>query len=163
MPLHNAGCVCALDYARLWRSAEPDRDAMVDWKIIGIQKIFKLNGELEDPVHDPEMQIISRPLHELLRYDQVDEVIKICREIRGQMEQGRTCLVHCSHGRDRTGLVCAAYCLIYYAHTNLELVNEINALYGEKGIMKIIDAPDQIVLKEILKRKGLGHDFSGIH
>lgn len=165
MPLNNFGYVCSktsgktIDFEgltyHLYRSAQPyTRDAQTLYKL-GIKSIVKLNlpvmGSEEFPYYDNRITTYNCPLPSLFRFRSLHDIIKICDKIDRYLTQGNV-LVHCTHGRDRTGLVCAAYRILYHGAT-ISQVNEERAEYGVNSIIGLFDYPDKLILKDIANER----------
>jgi len=95
-----------------------------------------------------EFEFVHDEYAEILRFGEFDHVLKTIQAINDRIVQRRNVLVHCVHGRDRTGLIVGAY-LIKYASWTVKQVQEMNALYGEHGLIAFIDFPDKLILDEI--------------
>lgn len=160
MPLANFGVVKKIGEVMICRSAQPDADGYKTLKAIGIESIFKLNNNTEGNNNDEmicatPMTVYNHPLPELFRVGETNTVIEIARLIQTELIKGKSVLIHCSHGRDRTGLVVAAWQLMYDGQT-FDEVNKHRWDYGMSLIIDTIDIPDKLILREIYVLKGLG-------
>lgn len=171
MPLDNYGVVSVicesvtLGPTRLVRSAQPDVSGFKSLYKQGVRTIIKLCSEREYPLVEEQTYfapgvVIPDPLAGLFRFNDTEAVIAIAGQIFKGLRIGDV-HVHCTHGRDRTGLVCAAYRLIYDKAT-LDEVNEERKSYGVDGIIALFDIPDIAILKEILRRLAAGDPFPGV-
>ena len=103
---------------RLARCAQPDADGFRDLRALGFLTVAKLNTEEESPAAaeaeamGPDGQIVGFvPIHTFVPNAQV--VSDIARAIDRELRRPDCkVVVHCLHGMDRTGLVCAAYRII---------------------------------------------------
>lgn len=84
-----------------------------------------------------------------IREDDVVKALKIIKSAEGPV------LVHCWHGSDRTGLVCASYRIIFQNWTKQAALDElINGGYGyHKSIYKNIARWIEHADVEALKKK----------
>lgn len=153
MPLDNFSVVKRFNEIRLCRSEQPNGEAYQSLRDIGIESIFKL--DYDDEYKDQEEELKSVPmtvyiyhLPKLYRYDHINDVIAISKAIQGELIKGKSCLVHCSHGRDRTGLVIGAWQLMYDNKT-LNEVNDYRHEFGMSLIINVVDYPDKLILEEI--------------
>lgn len=154
MPLNNFGLVAVYaphdpldsrsELPKLWRSAQPERAGFNTLVALGVGLVVKLNTDGEYP-DDVEMQAISPaslmkvPLNAL--NPGKDETMGIVKEIVAALESGVSVLVHCTHGRDRTGLIIGAFRLMESAHWGFDAVMKERAVYGAGGfLIELVDA-----------------------
>ncbi len=136
MPLNNFANV---DWS-VWRGAQPDDNGYATLRQLDIYSICSLNHGTTDqnwkgPLFSIDMNTFN-PLRE-----QVENAIAfIVRQPRAY--------VHCTHGRDRTGLVIGAYRL-KVSRWPLENVLEERALFGTNAIIDIGDHEILEVLQQI--------------
>jgi protein-tyrosine phosphatase family protein len=171
MPLKNFGVV----YARrpseggylLTRSAQPDQDSFGSLWLLGIKQVFKLNldEEFRDAVEkdwwEEQYSLVSGdsirvrlcPLPEIFRAEYTDSVIMTVCAMLDAMKTG-SIHVHCVHGTDRTGLVCAAFMLMQ--GTSMDAVMKYRKTFGVTDFRDLIDYQDHPVLKEIDRRVKAG-------
>jgi hypothetical protein len=169
MPLENFGIVSEVvsdesstlhqSTNLLVRSAQPDALGFKFLRQLGVRTVIKLCSEREFSLQQEQTLfapgvVIPDPLAGLFRIGDVDAVIKIAGQIDAALRTTGV-HVHCTHGRDRTGLVCAAYRLIYQKAT-LDDVNAEREVYGVDGIIALFDLPDNEILEEIVRRLQTG-------
>lgn len=107
MPLHNLGLVGP----RVFRCAQPGALDVACLRALGITHLVKLNTPEESPEAILSgLTVLCAPLH--LRAPDDDWTRRLVAHIAAQVAAGETVLVHCTHGRDRTGFACAAYQLL---------------------------------------------------
>lgn len=142
MPLNNFGCVTR----NLYRSAQPDQQGILDLSRIGIATIIKVNngGAPEESAwcSNSSIKLVQLPMNTY--GNTIESITAVIDRINSEMTVPT--LVHCTHGRDRTGLVIAAWRLKYQKAT-LDVVQQERAMYGVVGIYKLLDAEMDILLK----------------
>lgn len=167
MPLNNLGIVAKRAGNVLYRGAQPDRPGFGTLWQMGVKTIFKLNADeefrdaiekdwfVEDySIQDDDLAVRCWPLPGILRADYTDNVIMITSSIDAALKLGHA-MVHCTHGVDRTGLVTAAYRVIYRG-ASLADVQKDRAAYGVSPIRDLIDYQDHEVLKDLFARVQAG-------
>ena len=153
MPLNNFGKVNgSID---LYRAAQPDNDGMMALVNLNFDVIFRLSGEHEGSLslNDERkftFNVIHRPLNEIFRKNEEQIVHGIVKEINDLLLIGQRILIHCSHGRDRTGLVVGAWQLLH-GDMLLHEVEKERAVYGVHGLIKFVDYQDEKILKSFEK------------
>lgn len=125
MPLNNFGTVTERHGNFLYRSAQPDWNGYDDLEQLGVTHVFQLNFK------DFANYIPNHTELKFTRYGMVpagkphDETIKqIVNQIDEAMKLGDV-LVHCTFGRDRTGLVIAAFRILKEGWTYPEAYDEM--------------------------------------
>jgi protein tyrosine/serine phosphatase len=160
MPLNNFGVV-GTSVRRIYRHAQPDEVGFADLSEIGVATIFKLceDGEYPDAKESllfkkyrPDNEVILYPFPEVFRFGQIDRVKECAKEIYMYAHNGLMAVsLHCSHGRDRTGLIAGAVKLLYLGAKFAE-VEADRKIFGANEFYDLtVDAPDIAILKEIAK------------
>ena len=146
MPLDNFGSVAV----HIYRSGQPDAVGFDTLKDVGVSTILKLNSEslVEETTWCAERDIalIQKPMGTFI--NSVAAVLEIADLLDKKFGM---VLVHCQHGRDRTGLIVGAYRIKYQGWT-VEQADAERKAYGVEGIIKVADFDMEIVLAEIYKR-----------
>jgi protein tyrosine/serine phosphatase len=152
MSLNNFGVVAA----KLYRSAQPDAAAWPSLRALGIGAVVKLDSESEYPAAresaeaGPGIEVASVFINQW-RPDAV-AVRAAVAQIAAWIAAGLGVLVHCMHGRDRTGLIVGAYRLIEQGWP-LEDVERERATYGVVGIIALADHEIAETLEAIAREK----------
>jgi protein tyrosine/serine phosphatase len=167
IPLNNLGVVTKWGGNILYRGAQPDRAGFGSLWSMGVKTIFKLNGDeefrdavekdwfVEDySIQDDDLALRCWPLPGILRANWTDNVIMIVSAIDAAFKLGHV-FVHCTHGVDRTGLIAAAYRVVYRG-ASLADVQKERVTYGISPIRDLIDYQDHEVLKELFARVQAG-------
>lgn len=116
---------------KLYRSAMPDWDGYADLhQFLGVGHCFKLNAGddwVDHPLYYGQMEYTRIPM----RPDRVDQaqIRVIVNEIHEKLKE-TSVLVHCTFGRDRTGVVIAAYRMIKQGWTFEEAHDEMKEFAG---------------------------------
>jgi hypothetical protein len=134
MPLNNFGVVLP---NKLYRCGQPDRAGFADLMAIGVTLVMKLNGDNEYPIGRERQEFPGGVLLASIStfHPDIDGVLQAAKVLQEVIESWRV-VVHCMHGRDRTGLVIGAWRLRFCGWT-LDQVNDERAVYGTAGIVKL--------------------------
>ncbi len=129
MPLDNFGVVTQ----NLYRSAQPDQHGFGVIRQLGVEIVCKLSRDDEFP-NDQEVTELGG-VNVMINADypvwSPDRAYteRLVEEIRLAVSAGHRVLIHCMKGRDRTGLLCAAYALIVLKQPLDAVMDEFNS-YG---------------------------------
>lgn len=150
MPLNNFGIVDVKEGPQresfLFRSARPDADGLDLLANFNLMVVYNLCSEPEDSREDSAIWFEACYLPPW--FTDPDPVVEIAKRIYRDRAKNGSILVHCQHGRDRTGLVIGAYRLMYCGWS-LDRVNAERALFGVTGIFSALDFDMDGMLKKI--------------
>ena len=153
MPLNNFGIVVD---GCLYRSAQPDADGIKVLKNLGINTIIRLSHSSEGNVSSDQETALFRPgvlvnddFPEVFRIDSQSHAEKCTRSIFERVKAGEKVLVHCSHGRDRTGLICGAYKILICKSTYDQVMDDRKTFGANAMLDWSVDAPDLKILKSL--------------
>jgi protein tyrosine/serine phosphatase len=150
----------ALD-EKVYRSEQPDTEAFAQLEAFGIKEVLNLRQFHTD--HD-EAKATGIKLHRVkmnagdIQPDQLVAALRIIREAQGPI------LIHCWHGSDRTGIVSAAYRIVFQGWSKEKAIQELKeGGYGYHGrfypnIIRTLKALD---VKSLRLELGLPPGFSG--
>ena len=150
MPLNNFG-TCGPHL----RCAQPDANGFDIMDDLGVVMVLKLNTNDEFPDAEETRLFSGRytgktiwsvPLNSF-KPDEV-QIRQLIRQIQG----GPPLLIHCTHGRDRTGFVCAAYRIIVEGWDFARAWDEMKQ-YGWTPFSSLTDH----AIKEVLQKLGVPH------
>jgi len=119
----------------VYRSEQPDRSSIKDFKVLGINEILNLREYHSD---NDNLQGSGLTLHRIkmdtgkVTEDQIISALKIIKNRKGPI------LIHCWHGSDRTGVTVAAYRVVFNNWTKERALDEM--LHGGYGYHSTIYA-----------------------
>jgi protein tyrosine phosphatase (PTP) superfamily phosphohydrolase (DUF442 family) len=142
----------------LYRSAQPTLQGFKNLKQMGIQTVINLRGGDDDERAALTLgfRLESVPLSAArIRPGSNVQVLRLL----GRTDQGPV-LVHCQHGADRTGMICALYRMVYQGWDREKAINEMrNGGYGFHaiwdGLVDYLERVDvEALRKEMLIQSG---------
>lgn len=143
----------------LYRSAQPTKVGMAQLKeTVGIKTIINLRALHSDSDEIGLTGLLNERLHVKAWHIEDEDVIKVMRDL-SNIKNGPF-LIHCLHGSDRTGVMCAMYRILYQEWTKEEAIDEmVNGGYGFHplwgNIIKYIQEADIKKLKEAIPVQNL--------
>jgi len=108
--------------AKLYRSAQPGEDGFREAARLGIRSVLSLRDHHDD---ESEARGAGLTLYRVemeagdIRREDVVRALRVLRDAPGPI------LVHCWHGSDRTGLVCAMYRIVFQGWDRAEALREL--------------------------------------
>jgi protein tyrosine/serine phosphatase len=141
----------------LYRSAQPTALGMEQLKQqAGIKTIINLRTFHSDTDEIGSTGLLNERLHIKSWHIEDEDVIRVMR-ILANKENGPY-LIHCQHGADRTGLMCAMYRILRQGWSKEEAIDEmVNGGYGFHhqwtNIIHYIQAADIEKLKNAIQAK----------
>lgn len=152
MPLNNFGIVSLTDAGWLARCAQPDKVSSADLFNLKFDTLYKLNqdSEFPDAIEKANFKgnVILNPYPKLFKIPPKQDIIDTVNQIQYGIKTGRRIVVHCTHGRDRTGLVIGAYRILMNKWT-FEMAQAERQYYGANAIIDIADAEIVEFLKQL--------------
>jgi hypothetical protein len=161
MSLNNFGIVKSIGGKTLSRSAQPDAEGIFTLEKLGVQIILKLNSSSEYPLTEEKKVSVAIGFAEC-PLDPFNPDEKIVRQLALDIQSyltantpGMSVHIHCSHGRDRTGLIIGAWQLLYGGISLNDVLAQRKA-YGTSWLGDFT-ADHEIVemLKKFSQEKGL--------
>lgn len=137
--------------ALVYRSEQPDSDAMKEIEAFGIKRVLNLRD-----LHDDNDEIKGTSLksfHVPIKTTEINDehVVKALKIIKSSDE---SILVHCWHGADRTGTVIAMYRIIYQGWSKDRAIDElVNGGYNYHSMFDNIITYLQNVDIESIRRR----------
>ena len=95
---------------KLYRSAQPSREGFRSLQTMGVTNVLNLRNyhSDEDESEGTDLNLLRRRMNAgSITEDDLRESLKMIRDAEGPV------LVHCWHGSDRMGAVCAAYRIVF--------------------------------------------------
>jgi len=117
----------------LYRSALPDAASAAELHSVGIRRILDLRLFGEHPLAGEDFTIMRVSMTPF--YPSRQRLLKSLEIILDSEKANEPLLVHCQHGADRTGLVCAAWRCVRQGWSPEEAIDEM--LYGGYGFHDI--------------------------
>lgn len=135
----------------LVRCSQPDADGFDTLRKIGCRLIYKLNTPAESNPADEAKAFVPGNVQQLpqFSYTPTVEMIKgIVDDLDAAVQSGIGVAIHCTHGRDRTGFLSAAYRILKQGWEPKAAVEEMKR-YGASGIFELADAPFIVTLEKL--------------
>ena len=139
----------------LYRSAQPSAEGMKNLKAMGITTVVNLRSFHSDRDELGETGLAYEHIYMKAWHPEEKEAVRFLQIVT---DQKRTpVLVHCQHGADRTGIMCALYRVAVEGWANKEALREMTK--GGFGFHQVwINLPDWITdldVERIKKKAGL--------
>jgi protein tyrosine phosphatase (PTP) superfamily phosphohydrolase (DUF442 family) len=107
----------------LYRSAQPTAEGMRNLKALGIRTVINLRAFHSDRDELGDSALASEHLSMKAWHPERDEAVRFLRIVT---DPARTpVIVHCQHGADRTGTLCAVYRIVVQGWTRQEALREM--------------------------------------
>lgn len=154
LPLKGVPNLHQLD-ATLYRSAQPTAEGMRNLRELGIETIVNLRSMHSDRDEIGETGLAYEHIYMKAWHPEAEDIVRFLQIVCNPKRQ--PVLVHCQHGADRTGTMCALYRVIVQGWTKEEALREMQeGGYGFHAVFanlpRFIDSLD---LDDIRRRAGL--------
>ena len=117
----------------LYRGAQPTEEGMRELKAMGIKTVINLRSFHSDRDEIGETDLAYEHLYVKAWHPEEKEVARFLQVVT---DKDRTpVFVHCQHGADRTGLMCAAYRVVVCGWTKEEAIQEMRE--GDFGFHEV--------------------------
>ncbi len=134
---------------RVYRSAQPEAEGMKEAAALGIREILNLRDYHDDKDEAAGAGLILHQV-DLSAHNLNDQ--DLARALRSIRDAKGPILIHCQHGADRTGAVCALYRVVYDDWTMDAALEELAK--GDYGFHAIwINIPNHLRKMDIKKFK----------
>lgn len=135
----------------LYRSAQPTQQGFKNLGQLGIQTVINLRGGEDDgrAALSLGFRLESVPLSAArVRHESNVRILRLL----GRTEQGPI-LVHCQHGADRAGMICALYRMVYQGWDRTKAIEEMRkGGYGFHGIWQgLVDYLERVDVEALRK------------
>jgi uncharacterized protein (TIGR01244 family) len=108
---------------RLYRSAQPTREGMRKLKELGIKTVVNLRSFHSDRRKLGNAALAYEHIYMKAWHPEEKEIVRFLRLVSN--ETNGPVLVHCQHGADRTGTMCAVYRVAVQGWTKEEALKEM--------------------------------------
>ncbi len=109
--------------ANLYRSAQPSRTGMEAAAGMGIKTVVNLRSFHSDRDEIGHLQLAQVHIHMKAWHPEYAEIIEFLKVVADA--DRKPVLVHCQHGADRTGTLCAVYRIVVEGWTREEAIREM--------------------------------------
>jgi protein tyrosine phosphatase (PTP) superfamily phosphohydrolase (DUF442 family) len=140
----------------LYRSAQPSAEGMRNLKAMGIETIVNLRSFHSDRDEIGDTGLAYEHIYMKAWHPEEEEAVRFLQIVT---DPKRTpVLVHCQHGADRTGAMCALYRVGVQGWSKEEALKEMTqGGFGFHGIWdNLIQWINALDMEEIKKRAGIG-------
>ena len=140
----------------LCRSAQPSAEGMRGLKKMGIKTIVNLRGFHSDRDEIGDTEIDYEHIAMAAWHAKDKHVVRFLKIVTDKKKT--PVLVHCWHGSDRTGLMCAIYRIVVQGWSKKEALDEmINGGFGYHKMWKNLkEYIEKLDVKSIKRQAGLG-------
>ena len=138
----------------LYRAAQPSSQGFIAAEALGIRSVISLRQTVDDASLAPNTRLTLTRVPMKSRYVaelNSSKIVQVMRLLYQGLETGPV-LVHCHHGADRTGLICALYRMLSQGWSRDAAMDElINGGYGFHPVWANIPRYIQMVDLDALK------------
>ena len=141
---------------QIYRSEQPDSKSFKELEAFGIKSVLSLRDHHKDDEEGAkETSLILYQVETSASSISVDNVIAALRIIR---DSPKPILIHCRHGADRTGCICAMYRVVFQNWSKEDAIDEMeNGGFGFHGWMfknipELIRSADIEVIKKAMEK-----------
>jgi protein tyrosine/serine phosphatase len=140
---------------RLYRCAQPTRVGMSKLKDLGIKTVVNLRSFHSDRKKIGNAALAYEHIYMKAWHPEEKEIVRFLRLVND--ESSGPVLVHCQHGADRTGLMCAVYRVAVQGWTKEDALKEMTTGgYNFHGIWRnIITWFNKLDIENIRKAAGI--------
>ena len=138
----------------LYRSAQPSVEGMKNLKTMGIETVINLRSFHSDRDEIGDTGLAYEHIHMKAWHPEEEETVRFLQIVTNPKRS--PVLVHCQHGADRTGTMCALYRIVVQGWTKEEALKEMmEGGFGFHGIWEnLIQWINGLDIERIKKRAG---------
>lgn len=137
---------------RLYRSAQPSKEGMKNLEKLGVRKTINLRAFHSDSDEVEGTSLLNEELSIFPWKMEDEDVIRVLKIVSDSTNGPY--LIHCQHGADRTGMMCAMYRMVIQGWPRDEAIKEmVDGGYGFHAIWKnIIEYLENVDMGKIRKK-----------
>lgn len=112
---------------QIYRSAQPDATGFLALTQMGVASVLSLRQTLSDAplAKSTDLALFRVPMKSRYVAEKNGaRVVQAMRDLHAGMQRGPV-LVHCHHGADRTGLICALWRILYQGWSRQSAIDEL--------------------------------------
>jgi protein tyrosine phosphatase (PTP) superfamily phosphohydrolase (DUF442 family) len=139
----------------LYRSAQPSAEGMKSLKAVGVETIINLRSFHSDRDEIRETALAYEHIYMKAWHPEEEEAVRFLQIVTNPKRS--PVLVHCQHGADRTGTMCALYRVAVQGWSKEEALKEmVQGGFGFHGIWEnLIQWINGLDIERIKKRAGI--------
>jgi protein tyrosine phosphatase (PTP) superfamily phosphohydrolase (DUF442 family) len=140
---------------KLYRSEQPNSEAISEYEFIGIGAILNLRKHHTDKDEAKASKISLNHIPMAARNVTQEQILQALKTIK---TSDKPIVIHCWHGSDRTGVVAAAYRMVFQHWSATQAIDEFeNGGYGyhEWLFPNLVELLNTLDVKSIQKQLGL--------
>jgi len=139
----------------LYRSAQPSAEGMKNLKAMGIETVINLRSFHSDRDEIRDTALAHESISMKAWHAEEEDAVKFLQIVTNPKRS--PVLVHCQHGADRTGTMCALYRVAVQGWSKEEALKEmVQGGFGFHGIWEnLIQWIDGLDIERIKKRAGI--------
>ena len=139
----------------LYRSAQPSAEGMRNLRAIGVETIVNLRSFHSDRHEIGDTGLAYEHIYMTAWHPEEDDAVRFLQIVTNPRRD--PVLVHCQHGADRTGTMCALYRVAVQGWSKEEAVKEMSqGQFGFHGIWdNLIQWINALDVERIKKRAGI--------
>jgi protein tyrosine phosphatase (PTP) superfamily phosphohydrolase (DUF442 family) len=139
----------------LYRSAQPSAEGMRNLRAIGVETIVNLRSFHSDRHEIGDTGLAYEHIYMKAWHPEEDDAVRFLQIVANPRRD--PVLVHCQHGADRTGTMCALYRVAMQGWTNEEAIEEMSqGGFGFHGLWdNLIQWINALDVERIKKRAGI--------
>jgi protein tyrosine phosphatase (PTP) superfamily phosphohydrolase (DUF442 family) len=140
----------------VYRSAQPTAEGMQNLKRYGIKTVINLRAYHSDKDKLVETDLEYQRFYVKTWHPEEQDVVQFLRVVTNPSSM--PVLVHCQHGADRTGAMCAIYRVAVQGWTKEEALKEMQeGGYGFHSLWKnLVPWVKQLDIEQLKRKAGLG-------
>jgi len=139
----------------LYRSAQPSAEGMKNLKAMGIETVVNLRSFHSDRNEIGEARLASEHIYMKAWHPEEEDAVRFLQIVMNPKRS--PVLVHCQHGADRTGTICALYRVAVQGWSKEEALKEMaQGGFGFHGIWEnLVQWMNGLDIERIKERAGI--------